>query len=214
MRAKHNDCLIPDSTSRLDYLCYRDCHFCVLADESAVLGVCSCTEKVIYKEPAFGDSAAKAQAFDTQFNKIFTLVLDEPKNALFAGGIQAGRGMVAQIDLERGRLVRKYAGVESEILNASARLGRLLFFGGWNSFKVLVIDSVARRVAQPRLDTAIKNVISVAVCAARRESAGLRFLLTVSGVLPNYTEQASDVFDITDLIDKYSVSTDKAVEDK
>jgi hypothetical protein len=91
-------------------------------------------------------------------------------------------------------MVKDYENIGiGEILSVE-QIGNLLVFGGYLN-ALIAIDSVNQKVLKGKVDTAIRYIHSLQVC----ELPNQEMYLSVNGKDPSYSNDKSDLYDVTDL---------------
>ena len=120
-------------------------------------------------------------------------------------------GRLAQYGMTDGhsmaRLIKDYGNSGVHSVLSGARIGYLVAVGGSN-YAVKMVDMRSRRVLEGRLTTAIKAVESVKFCAMSES----KVLLSISGKNPSYSDQKTDIFDVSELVLSVNIRLDNAIE--
>ena len=138
--------LVPDCTTQMDYFVLSDSSFCVLSDQSTVIGVDKANRNTIIKH-SITDLSEQTVIYIANMGGVFTLAVDERQNVLYAGGSNYySDGQVVQYDLSSGQVVKDFGPVGIRIIWSSLNVNNLWFFGAHGSSRFVVIDSVSRQV--------------------------------------------------------------------
>ena len=191
---------VPDCASRLGYYYYLDTSFLVMSDQHTLIGVSSVDCKTIFKENVL-DKSAPITLYSAGTVYVNTLAIDEPNNVLFAGSSNFGGGQVVQYDLESGRVLRNYGDVKIGRVMSSCTIKNLWVFGSYRAFKLIVIDSINRKVVHEPVATAVYNIFSMTVRNVNSGESSPKVLLFVAGTDSTYSGNCTDVLDITGLFD-------------
>ena len=189
--------ILPDCKSKNSYVCDTDSNFCVLEDESTVLGVHSKHKSMIIKENIIEHSSS-ILLYNKNQTTIYTLALHEQNNTFFAGEDFNYKGRIVQYDLETGQMIRNYGSIGVSCVISSARFGRFICFGGLMS-KFVVVDTLTRRIVQGLVQTIIRCIDSIEFFAIFQKKGNFKVLVTVTGWGSDYLKGRSDVFDFTEL---------------
>ena len=196
----------PESTTRFEYVCKSVTNFCVLSDQATLIGINhGGDQKTILKENV-ADKLAPIVTYEANKGSITTLSVDEAKNALFAGDFSNQIGHVVQYDLESGQAVKSYGSIGIGDIMSSTKLGNLWIFGGMTSKKLTVICGVTRRVVHRPVTTAIRYITSLITCRVVDSAEGSKTLLFVFGIESDYSNYTTDIFDITQLVQKHLIN--------
>lgn len=79
-----------------------------------------------------------------------------------------------------------------------------MFFGGLNSFSVVVLDTASQKVVHGPLKTAINTIDSLTVCRIGPGTADAKAVLVVAGRKIDYSNGNTDMFDVTGLVQRHS----------
>ena len=195
--------LAPDCSTRIDYYVFTNSSFCVLSDQSTVVGVSNADQKTIIKH-SITDLSEPKVTYTANMEKVLTLGLYERQNVLLAGGYRFDSdGQVVQFDLSTGQVLKAFGQIDVGIVWSSISVGNLWIFGTHELSKFAVIDSVSREALGKPIKSAIWKILSMAVCKIQEENNRSQVLLFIIGFIPDYSENKTDVFDITALMDEH-----------
>ena len=200
VRAEHMAVVAPERVTRFDYLCIFDLSFCVLADQVSVVGVGLADKSTILRENIL-DASALVVTYSANRDEALTVAPHEKLDSLFAGSCNRERGQVVQYRLSTGQVIKNFGPVGIGLVVSSIRFGNLIMFGG-ESHKFAAIDSVKRQVAGQPVTSAVQSVYSMAICETAKGHDEKRILLFVCGLGANYSNDRTDVFDITGLVER------------
>ena len=196
--------LAPDCATQMNYYVSTESGFCVLSDQRTVIGVSKIDHNTIIKQ-SITDLSEQMVTYNANSGWVYTLGVDESQNILLPSGCGCNyTGQVVQYDLSTGQVVKAFDQVGINSPCSSIKAGNIWFFGGYDSSKFAVINSVLRQVLCKPVESAILSLHSMTVCRIQEESNLSRVLLFTFGMYQNYSENNSDVFDITSLVNKYS----------
>ena len=194
----------PDCVTQLEYYCVCDSSWHVFSDQATIVGVSLTNCSTIIRQNII-DHSLPLTIYAANQGKVYTIAVDEPNNTLFAGGENNEKtGQVVQYDLGTGQSIKTYFGVGIGSIESSTRAGNLLLFGGFESYKVAIIDSVNRRIVHESINTAIRNIFSMTIFTLFESNNQFQILLLCVGEIQMYSNGRTDLFDITELIKKYS----------
>ena len=143
--------LVPDCATQMKYFVLIDSSFCVLSNQSTVIGVSNADRKMIIKH-SITDFSEPTVTYTADMDEVFTLGVNELQNVLFAGGSGCDSGgQLLQFDLSTGRAIKTFGQVGIDIIFSRIRVDNLWLFGDLNSSKFAVVDSVSRQVLGRRL---------------------------------------------------------------
>lgn len=198
--------IIPKSASQCKYYSYSDSNFAILKDEHTILGVqTKVGSKVIIRESLL-DPYLGHMSYSGNTHWTNTLYVDEDKDLLLSGN---EHGKLLQFNLTNGKLVKNYGNLGVGYVVYYAKIGNLIFFGGWNShFRLVLIDQ--RRTFGEPFKTSIRYHLSMNLCIipAQIPSKKPIIYLTSSGQNCVYTKDLSDVWEVTDLIDQFYIKVE------
>ena len=196
--------LVPECATQMDYCISTDSILCVLSNQSTVIGVSNFDQSTIIRQ-SITDSSEPTVTYSSNTGTVYSLAVDEPQNVLLAGGSGCDYdGQVVQYDLSTGQVVKAFGRLGIYSVISSISVGNLWFFGGHGSSKFAVIDSVSRQVLGKPVESAISTIYSMVVWKIQEKSNGPKLLLLTVGDHPNYSENRTDVFDITALVNRQS----------
>ena len=203
--------LVPDCTTQLEYYVMSDSAFCVLSDQSTVIGVSIADNNTIIKQSITGSSESIV-TYTTEMERVYTLGVDERQIVLFAGGSDRYfNGQVVQYDLSSGQVIKSFGRLEIGSVMSSIKVNNLWFFGGFRSFKFAVIDSVSRLVLGEPVNSALLMIYSMATYKIQQSDNCPQKLLFTFGSNAFYSEYQTDVFDITALVTRHSNLSNKKI---
>lgn len=167
------------------------------------MGVLYNNDKNIGKEN-IPEASRPVITYNGGISTIYTIAVHENFNFLLAGEDSLDQGRLLQYRLDTGALVRDYGSLGISCVFSSARLGRLCFFGGYNSQSFAVVDVVEQKVVYGPVRSAITTIFSLAVCKTSHDNSGAKTVLAVAGENINYSNDRTDLFDVTGLVSKTS----------
>ena len=204
VEAPHMTQLVPECATQMEYFVTTNSKFCVLSNQSTIIGVSNAYPNMIIKH-SITDLSEPVVTFNFITGRVYTLGVNEHQNVLFAGGSGCDSdGQVMQYDLSTGQVVKAIGKGGIGSVQSSISVGNLWFFGGYGSFKLVVVDSVSRQVLGKPVRSAIWTIYSIAVFKIQEMSHSSKVLILTVGLLPNYSKNQTDVFDITALVNKHS----------
>ena len=211
VEAAHMTQLVPECGTQIEYYVLTDSSFCVLSDQTTVIGVSNADKNTIVKQ-SVTDSSKPMVTYNANKGLVNTLGANESRNVLPAGGYDFDfDGQVVQYDLSTGQVVKAFGQVGTGIVLSSFNVNDLWCFGGDGESKVAVIDSVSRQALAKPVSSAIWTIYSMTVCKIQEENNRSKVLLFIVGKNPEYSENQTDVFDITALLTGHSDLPDKQV---
>ena len=170
--------------------------FVVLDDAKHVIGVYSQDPgKLIFRDAYYG--------FLIEFEKeryinysITNLVYDDKTRSLFSGN-NHGRLFRHKVDAQNKTcpIVKDYGNLGIGSITSSDQFLHLVFFGG-NRGKIRVFDVSTDKLLSGYIETSIRYIYSLQVCVKSHE----QIHLAVSGAYPDYSEDKTDLFDLTDFL--------------
>ena len=170
--------------------------FVVLDDAKHVIGVDpGDTTNLILKNV---ENGSKVKFGGNDFSKFYisTLVYDEDTGSLYSGD---SNGQLIQYKVDTANLtfekVKDYGDLGIGWITSSHRFLHFVFFGG-NDGKIRVLDLSTGNLLSGHIDTSIKDIRSLQVCLKNLK----QIYLTVSGYESDYSNDKTDLFDITDFL--------------
>ena len=195
--------LIPECATQMEYFVFTDSNFCVLSDQSTIIGVSKTNQNLIIKQSITGKSEL-AVTYTANMKYVYTLAANETQNVLFAGGYGFDSdGQVVQFDLCTGQVVKAFGLVGIGIVLSSLNANNLWIFGSYNTTEFAMIDSVSRQVLGEPVESAISRIYSMTIFKIQEIDNCSKVLLFTIGMFPNYSENRTDVFDITALVTRH-----------
>ena len=195
-----------DCATLLKYSCFCDSSFCVLSDQATIIGISYSDRNKIIRQNISDHSVPKV-LYTANIGRVNTLAVDEPNNLLFAGSDDYTKGQVVQYDLSTGRAMKNYGSLSIDKVVSSIRLGNLWFFGGFGFSKFTVIDSVTKRIVHGPVKTVIWTIYSMSACSIHSKERDPKTILFTIGIHSNNLDQRTDIFNITGLVKKFSLSS-------
>lgn len=202
MQADHKASVSPEFVTQLDYFCFNDSSFFVLSDQATLIGVSDTDKTKIIKQNITNPSAPTV-TYTASDDQIMTLAVDEAKNRLLAGSNTSAKGLIVQYDLSTGEPVKSYDQIGFAYPMSSIRLDNLYFFGSDEASQFIVIDADSQQMVHQPVSTAIKYIFSMVVCNMTQGLAPEKVMIYVVGEIRDYSDDKTDVFDITDLVKQY-----------
>ena len=207
MQAQHMAELVPDRITKLDFFCFSDSSFFVFSDQATIIGVSKANKETIVKQN-IRDHSQPIVAYAANIGLVATFTVVESNNTLFAGLSHHPYNEVVQYDLSTGQVVKNYGYIGFHRVLSGTRVGNLWLFRSGERHQFSVIDPVTKQIVHEPVNTAITDIFCFTTCTLHRSDPERRVLLFVAGQYPNYTDrQCSDIFDVTDIIKKFSVSS-------
>ena len=179
--------------------------FVVLDDAKHVIGIHPSNEKTLILENVENGSMVKFISNSFKRNYIMTLVFDQDTGSLFSGD-RDGQLIQHKVDITNKtcKYIKNYEKHGIGQITSCHRLLHFVFFGG-DKGKIRVLDLSSGELLQGHLETSISSIYSLQVCVKNEREV----YLAVSGSRPNYSNDKSDLFDITDFLPKNSVIVPK-----
>ena len=193
----------------MQYFVFTDSSFSVLLDQNTVIGVCKAHQNTIIKQ-SIADFLDEAVTYTTKMRQIFTVAVGEHQNVLFVAG-SGSSGQLVQFELSTGRAIKIFGLVGKGTLKSSINANNLWFFGGHGLSEFAVIDLVSRQVLGNPVRSAVTSIFSMTVCKKLGRNDLSQVLLLTVGAFANYSENQTDMFDITALVNRHSNSSNKLI---
>ena len=191
----------PDHQSKSMFYVRYDSNFTILSDEKTVVGVDYEGDSdvlILENITKYIDSSYLPIRFGEHKRLIKTILYNKKINALLVGDTS---GRVIQYDLGssvtiRPKMVKDYGMFKIRSANSSANFGNLAVIGGEGQYLFIIINMKTRQVIAKSEISAIKDVSSINLCLINNNS---QLALTLSGKISEYTEQKTDIYDITEV---------------
>ena len=177
----------------------------MLSDQVTIIGVSNSNRTKIVKENIC-DQSAPVVTYSANIGSVYTLAVGEPNDVLFAGSCNCGKGQIMQYSLSNGQVLKNYSQVGIDSILSSTRIANMYVFGGYGSSKFVVIDSAKRQIVHKPVTTRIKIIGSMTVCKTKQNKPDSKTLLLISGNFSDNSNDRTDVFDMTGLVDKCAIS--------
>jgi hypothetical protein len=172
--------------------------FLVLPDGKTIIGEDFDNKNMLISEDI---TSNENDAFNEIYqceDTIFTVFFHAVSECLLAGGRD---GKLRQYkkgkDTKGWTLVKDYGDIGIGWINSAEEIGNLIIFGG--TFELKVIDCVNQEPLKGTFDTAITNVCSLQICELSKQ----QMYLSVNGNGPCYSNDRSDLFEVTDLAKQF-----------
>ena len=185
--ANHSTIKIRHQTRNGFYVYYEN-NFLVLPDAKTVVGADgSDSEKLIVEDITQGNPTQ----IGTHGGIIQTVLFDSLTQSLLVGDIY---GTLKQYKKEKQSftMVKDYGDVGVSIVYSSTQVGRFCIFGG-NNHSLVAIDISEQQVCPGRL----KSPFSITFSLQVYHGTGSNVYMSLGGLSPNYSSDASDVLDVT-----------------
>ena len=168
----------------------------VLDDAKHVIGVDSSHGRNLIIENIKNRKADKFRWRGDQLNNITTLVYDEDTGFLYTGDNFSN---LFKYKLDKTsktcERVKHFKDPRIGQIFSSHRFLRFVFFGG-NWGRISVLDLSTGKLLPGHLETSMEWIYSLQVCVKSKDE----IYLAVSGKYPEYCEDKTDLFDLTDLL--------------
>lgn len=174
--------------------------FVILPEKETIIAPSkSIFSHILVREERLNDNSKDILTFFGESKSIVNSILYNPSlMALLACELS---GNVIQYDLSQGRsnykVVKNYGNLGMGQIHSCVNHGRFAFVAGEKSC-FLVIDLFARQIVVEKISSAIQKSSSMKICKVKKDTT----LLCLSGINPNYSDSKTDVFDISDLVNK------------
>ena len=186
----------PINTSLSKFGVNYENQFVVLDDGKHVIGVDGSDGSKMILENVENGSNVKFEGSNSSFNNITNLFYDEDTGFLYSGD-RNGHLSKYKIDTttKNCQKVREYRNLRIGWINSSHRFLNFVFFVGDES-KIRVLDLSTGELLPGCLETAIKCICSLQVCVKSHD----QIYLAVSGGLSDYSDDKTDLFDVSGLL--------------
>ena len=186
----------PINTSSSKFGGMYENQFAVLDDAKHVIGVDPSDARNFILENIKNGTADKIQWIQSSYFFITTFVYDEDTGYLYTGDCD---GRLLQYKLDKTtkscKKVKNYGKLKIGEISSSHRFLDFVFFGGTKK-KIRVLDLSTNKLLPGHLQTSIGVICSLNVCVKSED----KIYLTVSGIYSNYSDNKTDLFDLTDLL--------------
>ena len=170
----------------------------VLDDAKHVIGLDASDAGKIIIENIMNQKAYKIGWNDSSYYYISNLFYDEDTGSLYIGDRY---NHLFKYKVEKTsntcKRVKDYGDFGMGEISSSYRFKHFVFFGG-NACKIRVLDLSTGEFLAGHLETLLRLVYSFQVCVKSQDE----IYLAVSGQDPDYSEDKTDLFDLTDLLPK------------
>ena len=165
----------------------------MLPDGKTIVGVDPKTQKNMILEDI---TLNKHTSFGNHTGSITCLLYDQTTQTLFAGDNEDRVIQYEKITKDESfKLTEDYGDVGLGTVLSSTQVGEFGVFGGSRG-RIMVIDIKNRQRVDRFIYTAFGNIRSLEVC----KMPNLKILLSVTGRDPDYSEDKSDLFDLTGVL--------------
>ena len=188
----------PIKSSSTEFGVMFENNFVVLDDAKHFIGIYSNDAKKLILENVENGSTVKFIGYKRYTNFITTLVFDEKTGSLYNGNSN-GNLIQHKVDTANQicKEVKNYGDLGIGKMTSSHRFMDFVFFGG-NQGKIKVLDLSTGKLLSGHLETSIRKIYSIQVC----KKSPKEIYLAVSGWDSDYTDDKTDLFDITDFLSK------------
>ena len=188
--------LEPIKSSSCKFAVKYENQFVVLDDAKHVIGMdARDPSKLILENIENGSNVIFRGTHLSKFY-ISTLVFDEDTGSLYSGD---NYGHVVQYKVNTSnqtcKQVKTYQDLGIGGITSSYRFLHFVFFGGDQS-KIRVLDISTGKLLSGHINTSIKKICSFEVCMKNPK----QIYLTVSGLEPDYSDDKTDLFDLSHFI--------------
>jgi predicted transcriptional regulator len=189
--------------SKGEFYVYLENHFLILPDQKTVIGVDKDRISMIMEDITNSESGYSPVRFGKHEDTIYTLIFVEELSMLLVGD---NAGKLTQYHYDSGNnswsVVKEYGDLGIGQVISGIRIGHLVIFGGYESYSLRVVDSMKMEIQGDPFKTAIEVIYSISLGKVSESQV----ILYLSGWGGKYSETASDVLDITELMKEYKVS--------
>ena len=117
--------LVPECATQMGYFVLSDSSFCVLSDQSTVIGVSDAYQNMIIKRSII-DTSGPIVTYTANLGRVYTLAVDEPQSVLFAGGSGCDSdGQLVQYELCAGQVVKAFSRIGMDTVLKSISVNNL-----------------------------------------------------------------------------------------
>ena len=170
--------------------------FAVLNDAKHVIGIDPNDGKNLILENIENRKADEIGWSDSSRNLISTLFYDKNTGYLYSGDLYSRlckfKVSTTSKSCER---VKDFGEIGIGRISTSCRFLHFVFFGGSN-YKIRVLDLSTGDLFLEHLETSIRSIWSLQVFVKSQD----QIYLTVSGDYPDYSQDKTDLFDLTDFL--------------
>ena len=171
-------------------------NFIVLDDGKHVIGVDASDANILILENVETGSSVKFCGIESSDYCITSLMYHEETGSLYSWD---NRGYLRKYKIDTisktFEMVKDYEKLNIDWIRSSHRFLDFVFFGGRNS-KIRVLDLSTGELLSGCLETSIKCIYSLQVCVKSRDE----IYLAVSGALADYSNDKTDLFEISGLL--------------
>ena len=187
---------MPTNVSSSGFWINFENNFVVLEDAEHVIGVDEGNRSELILENLKSGSKVQFGERKSNDNFISTLVYDQESRSLYSGDF---KGHLFQHKVDTSNLtceeVKNFGDLGIESICSSARFMQFVFFGG-SKGKVRVLDLSTGELLPGHIQTSIKYILSLQVCV----KSATEIFLAVSGVNSDYSDDKTDLFDLSGLL--------------
>ena len=185
-------------------------HFVVLDDAKHVIGVDASDGRNLIFENVQNGKAYKIRWYSSSFfNVITTLVYNEDTGFLYSGDVE---GHLQKFKINTSsktcKRVKNYGNIGIDSISSSFRFMHFVFFGG-EQRKIKVLDLSTDELILRHLETSSKDICSLQICLKNNK----QIFLTVSGGNHNYSNDKTDLFDVSGLLSNDPIILQKYLSD-
>ena len=171
-------------------------NFVVLDDAEHVIGVDKEDPSKLILENVENGSILDLGGLKSFDFSILILVYDEESGSMYSGDLN---GHIIKHKVDTFNQIRKkvkyYGHLGIGSIYSSARFMQFVFFGG-NKGKIGVLDLSTGKLIPMDIETSIKDIYSLQVCVKSCNE----IYLAVSGEYPDYSQDKTDLFDLSGLL--------------
>ena len=169
-----------------------------MPDQKTLFGVDYNNRKKLITEDITEKNSKKA--VNEHADKIWNLVYNEFTNTLIAGDY-TGKVIEYKRKGAEWEVLKTYPFLGIGYIISSFIIGNLVIFGGHNNIRV--VDMEKGEVLGDAFTTAMGWINSIQVCRVEINNDN-KYVLCVSGYSVDYSENKSDIYDITETVMKYA----------
>ena len=186
----------PTNVSSREFVVEYENNFVVLDDAEHVIGVDERNATKLILENINNGSKVKFRGSKSNDYSITTLVYDKKSRSLYTGDDD---GHLVQHKVDTSKLtceeVKNYGDLRIGCICSSARFMHFVFFGG-SKGKIRVLNLSTGELLPGNIETSIGWIISLQVCVKKANEINL----AVSGENPDFSEDKTDLFDLSGLL--------------
>ena len=178
----------------------------VLSDNETILGVQYKGVYNLIKKENMNGPIESIFSYKGNEDSIYTMLLNEKTSTFLVGEDNNDNGKLLKYDLINGKIIKDYGSLGIRSIFSSTRLNNICFFSGHGCQSFTIINDYKNNVIFIPIKSAIQYNQSIEICEVKDLTNKTSiFMLVVTGNRPDYSNNKTDIFNVTSLIENQCI---------